>query len=235
MSDNESIMQDAIYDEYIQWKVYDEAEKVSAIEQCIYLFVEGESEETAFRILLEEGLNIKFDKYGVVIANYNGIGNLKHTIRLMSLTLSHSRPMIFTFDDDHQSLISSINNLPKHVHLFKVPCKPVVNLNNGRLGGSFEESFDPKDFINACFETSLLRRNPQIHKSEFEKVFDVSRPFYAQIVTFLKSKGLSDYCPSKIEIAEDMACCCEPEPETYVKLAELIKKIRTQYPIHVKI
>ena len=58
--------------------------------------VEGESEEIAFRILLEEGRDINFKKYGIFIANYNGIGNLKNISRLMNKTLSHTRPMYFS-------------------------------------------------------------------------------------------------------------------------------------------
>lgn len=47
-------------------------------------------------------------------------------------------------------------------------------------------------------------------------------------------KGISSK-PSKIEIAEHMAVSCDAEPETYVKLAELIKDIRSNNPVKVKI
>jgi hypothetical protein len=235
MSDRESIEFDVLLERMAENEQWTIASKESALDQCIYLFVEGESEEVAFRILLEEGLGIKFEEYGVVIANYNGIGNLKNTIRLMNQTLSHSRPMIFTFDDDNKSLISKIVNLPCNVHLFKVPNKPVVTLQNGDKGGSFEESFEANDFIDACFETTLLKINPQIPKSEFANLFSSGKSFYPQIVNFLKSKGMSSYLPNKIEIAESMATSCIAEPETYVKLAELIRTIRLDNPINVKI
>jgi hypothetical protein len=235
MSDRESIVFDTMMDIKCELEAFDIASSESALEQCIYLFVEGESEESAFRILLEEGLGINFDKDGIVIANYNGIGNLRHTIRLMQKTLSHSRPMIFTFDDDDKKLISRIGPVPSNFHLFKVPAQPVVTLTNGDFGGSFEESFKASDFINACFETTLLQNNPNIEKSDFESYFDSGKPFYAQIVRYLQEQGLQSYLPSKIEIAEVMACSCDPEPETYKKLAELIRSIRDQNPVQVKI
>lgn len=235
MSDKESIdydmVQEALYEE-IHWE---EASKKSALEQCIYLFVEGESEETAFRILLEEGLGIKFLEYGIVIANYNGIGNLKHAIRLMNLTLSHERPMIFTFDDDNPSIIKNLGVLPNNIYLFKVPFTPVVTFPNGYQGGSFEESFDSSTFINACFETTLLKNNPQIIKQDFIDAFDSKKPFYSQIIQFLEQKGLKNSVPKKTEIAEEMAVNCTPEPNTYIKLAQLIKEIRSNHPVKVKI
>lgn len=211
-----------------QWDI---ASKESALEQCIYLFVEGESEELAFRILLEEGLGVDFEKLGVVIANYNGIGNLKYTLRLMNLTLSHERPMIFTFDDDNKSLISRLGQQPDNIYLFKVPSSPVVTLPNGDYGGSFEESFEASDFIDALFETTLLKRNPQVDKQQFVDSFDAALPFYDQSVKYLRAQNLPSYLPSKIEIAEHMATECDPEPETYVKLAELIKQIRSENPV----
>lgn len=235
MSDRESIEHDALMDIKSALEAFDIASSESALEQCIYLFVEGESEEVAFRILLEEGLGLNFEKEGIVIANYNGIGNLGHTIRLMKQTLSHSRPMIFTFDDDDKKLISKIGTIPSSFHLFKVPNQPTVTLLNGELGGSFEESFDPSDFIDACFETAILKSNPQVSKQDFISVFNSRKPFYAQMIKFLKAQSLSIYALPKPEIAEIMAVSCTPVPDTYRKLAELIKRIRTKNPVKVKI
>lgn len=234
MSDRESIEYDMMLENLAQELRWDEASQESALEQCIYLFVEGESEEIAFRILLEEGLGINFLEYGIVIANYNGIGNLKHVIRLMSLTLSHERPMIFTFDDDEPSLTPVLNNLPSNIHLFKIPFQPVVTLSNGYKGGSFEESFESIDFINACFETTLLKANPHIIKQDFINVFDSTKPFYSQVVKFLRLKGLTNSVPKKTEIAEEMATTCTPEPDTYKELAQLIRSIRLKHPVEVK-
>ena len=235
MSDRESIEHDALMDIKYELEAFDTATSESALEQCIYLFVEGESEEVAFRILIEEGLGLNFEKEGRVIANYNGIGKLGHTIRLMKKTLSHSRPMIFTFDDDDKKLISKIGTLPSNFHLFKVPNHPTVTLPNRDLGGSFEESFEPSDFIDACFDTAILKSNPQVSKQDFISIFDTRKPFYAQMVKFLKAQSLSIYALPKPEIAENMAVSCTPVPDTYIKLAELIKQIRSKNPVKVKI
>ena len=102
------------------------------------------------------------------------------------------------------------------------------------MGGSFEESFEASDFIEACFETTLLKMNPQISKHEFIKFFDHNKPFHKQIEKFVHLKCIPSK-PSKIEIAEHMTVNCATEPETYVKLAELIKDIRSNNPVKVKI
>lgn len=234
MSNREKIEFDVYLDNITQEIQWSDSEKESALAQCIYLFTEGESEEVAFRILLEEGLGINFEKYGVVIANYKGNKNLKNTIRLMSLTLSHARPMIFTFDDDNASLISGIGQVSGNVHLFKVPHKPTVMLSSGQMGGSFEESFEANDFIDACFETTLLKMNPQISKHEFINFFDHNKLFHKQIEKFVHLKGIPSK-PCKIEIAEYMASNCALVPQTYVKLAELIKDLRSNNPVKVKV
>lgn len=231
MSDRESIEYDAMMDAMFEEIHMEQELKKIALENCIYLFVEGESEELAFRILLEERLGIDFEKYGVVIANYNGLGNLKHTVRLMNKTLCHKRPMIFTFDDDEKKVPQRCD-APQHAYFFKVPHEPVVILNNGEEGGSFEESFLPEDFIDACFETTLLKNNPQISKVEFKANFLNKRPYYDQIVKFLKCKGLKLFTPSKIEIAESLAESCAVVPSTYVELAKLIQEIRERYPVY---
>jgi len=235
MSDLESIKNDAMIDARAEMEAFNIASEESALEQCIYLFVEGESEEIAFRILLEEGLGIDFEKEGIVIANYNGIGNLGHTIRLMLKTLSHSKPMVFTFDDDDKKLVSKLGGVPQNVYMFKIPYKPVVTFPNGESGGSFEESFLPEDFVNACFETTLLRENSHIEKQNFIKYFDSKKPFYKQIVIYLKERGLTNYLPNKIEIAEELACNVNPVPDTYFRLEKLIREIRKQHPIQIKI
>ena len=235
MSDRESIEYDTMQDAIAEELWWDEASKESALEQCIYLFVEGESEELAFPILLEEGLGIKFSEFGVSIANYKGGGSLKNAIRLMRSTLGDNRLMIFTFDDDNPSIIKSLGVLPNNIYLFKVPFTPVVTFPNGYQGGSFEESFDSSTFINACFETTLLKNNPQIIKQDFIDAFDSKKPFYSQIIQFLEQKGLKNSVPKKTEIAEEMAVNCTPEPNTYIKLAQLIKEIRSNHPVKVKI
>ncbi|WP_199780230.1 MULTISPECIES: TOPRIM nucleotidyl transferase/hydrolase domain-containing protein [Enterobacteriaceae] len=94
-------MEDIKYDEMLNELIFQEVMKNEAKKQCIYIFVEGECEELVFQPLLER-CGIDFDTMGIVIANYNGVGNLKHAIRLLNQTLSHDRPIIVTYDDDHE-------------------------------------------------------------------------------------------------------------------------------------
>ena len=219
---NESVLANLPFD-----TLYSESSGKSDLEHCIYLFVEDENEKTAFRILLEEGLGINFKKYGIVLAHYGGIDNLQDTLKSMRQTGKYSRAMIFTYNDDSKgkSAIKNYINMPGNIHLFKVPYQPVVHLPDGKIGGSFAESFAPKDFINACFNTTLLKSNPDIRKQDFSKVFQHNKPYYTQIVDFLKDKNLSNYLPCKVEIAESMARYCKNEPSTYHELASLIKEI----------
>lgn len=234
MSDRESIDFDVLMDEMAYQQAYEGAAKEAALEQCIYLFVEGDSEEVAFPILLQERLGVGLNEYGVVVANYNGLGNLKHTVRLMNQTLSHERPMIFTFDDDDRNRVPNTKRAPENSHFFRIPQNPVVKLPNGDVGGSFEESFSQEQFIDACFETSLLKRNPNVEKRDFKAAFQSDRPFYDQIVKFLQSAGVNDFVPSKVEITENLAISYESVPDTYVALAQLIRELRDAEPIKVK-
>ena len=75
-------MEDIIYEEMLDTLYAEEIMKTAAGAQCIYIFVEGESEEATFQMLLE-GCGLDFKTHGVVVANYNGIGNLKNSIRLL--------------------------------------------------------------------------------------------------------------------------------------------------------
>ncbi|MGB5444939.1 MAG: hypothetical protein WBM99_05455 [Psychromonas sp.] len=229
MPDRDSVEYKTVLANLASDTVYRESSVTSDFGHCIYLFVEDENEKTAFRILLEEGLGINFRKYGIVLAHYGGIDNLQHTIKSMSQTASYSRPMIFTHGDDSKSrtTIKNFTNMPANIHLFKVPYQPVVHLPDGKIGGSFAESFAPKDFINACFNTTLLKSNPDIRKQDFSKIFQHNQPYYTQIVNFLQNKNLNNYLPCKVEIAEAMASSCKNEPITYHELAKLIKGICT--------
>ena len=235
MSDYESILMDAQMDEAMDQIRYGVALDEARLEQCIYLFVEGESEESAFHILLSRALGANlWEEYAVEIANYNGIGNLKHVARLMGRTLSHQRPMIFTFDDDDKNAVPKTDEIPEYGELFKIPSSPVVTLSSGVMGGSFEESFDSQDFIDACFNTTLLKKHPHITQADFLKTFCKNTSFFNQIKKFLVSQNVKPDGLSKLEIAEHMARHCNPIPNTYVMLAALIKEIRVKYPLKVK-
>ncbi len=235
MSTKESIKNERVLANPAFNSLYRESLVKSDAEGCIYLFVEDENEKTAFRILLEEGLGINFKKYGIVLAHYGGIDNLKHTLKSMSQTADYAKPMIFTYNDDSKgkSAIKNFTNMPSNIHLFKVPYQPVVYLPDGKIGGTFAESFAPKDFINACFNTTLLKSHPDIHKQDFSKIFEDKKPYYRQIVNYLQNKNLINNLPCKVEIAESMASSCKNEPNTYHELASLIKEICKDHSVSV--
>lgn len=235
MSDYESIMLDAQMSEVIENIYAEKAFERAAIDQCIYLFVEGESEEIAFFHILQKRLSFDLEKNGIVLANYNGIGNIKHILRLMQQTLSFDRPMIVTFDDDldgkNPKKVPLKNTLANNIHLFPIPQSPAVIFKDGSTGGSFEESFLPNDFISACFNTGLLKSHPRIKEKDFKLVFENSKPFYPQIIKFLKDQNLPTFEPSKTEIAFYMAKNCKEIPDTYIKLKELLESLRKKHPI----
>jgi len=94
-------------------------------EQCIYLLVEGASEERAFPILLEE-VGVELDSLGVVVANYNGCRNLIHALRFFYKTLSSDRPVIATIDNDQdgKQILHKINKEDKFFsNSFRTRCR----------------------------------------------------------------------------------------------------------------
>lgn len=235
MSDYDSIMADAIASQMAEDRYYELSFRKAALNQCIYLFVEGESEEIAFYEILNNRLSYDLEKNGILIANYRGIGYLKHTLRLMQDTLSFDRPMVVTFDNDmdgkNPKKVPSQASLERNIHLFPIPESPVVTLNDGTTGGSFEESFTSDDFISACFNTAILKNNQSIRQQDFQAVFDSDKPYHPQMIKFLKGLGLNNYCPSKTEIAFYLARNCQTIPYTYIKLKQLLENLRLQYPI----
>ncbi|MBN1126433.1 MAG: hypothetical protein JXA82_15615 [Sedimentisphaerales bacterium] len=123
-------------------------------EQCIFLFVEGESEEIAFPELLYQFVDL--EEIGVVIANYNGHGNLHTSLRLLLKTLSHDRPVIVTYDNDPDGFrvfcrCHESDFMSDKITFFPIPQIPVVIFQGGHEGGSFEESFRSDEFIEAYF------------------------------------------------------------------------------------
>ncbi|MFM5184483.1 TOPRIM nucleotidyl transferase/hydrolase domain-containing protein [Aeromonas veronii] len=223
-------IEDIQYDEMLSELHFEAVMKNEAQKQCIYVFVEGDSEEVAFQPLLEEcGLNFETD--GVVVANYNGIGNLKHAIRLLRKTLSHDRPIIVTFDDDLEGkrISNSIND--PLIATFKIPFIPVVTYRNGEKGGSFEECFTPDCFIESSFKDGAIDSAILGKKNEFKKVFNRSAPWVSQLANFIKSNGGNPGSINKIEIAENMMSSCSPIPQTFKQLANLVREIRAMNPI----
>ncbi|HGP1211626.1 MULTISPECIES: TOPRIM nucleotidyl transferase/hydrolase domain-containing protein [Enterobacteriaceae] len=223
-------MEDIQYDEMIKELHYEAVMKNEARKQCIYIFVEGYSEEVSFQPLLEQ-CGIDFDKNGIIIANYNGIGNLEHAVRLLKKTLSHDRPIIITFDDDLEGKkVKKITDDPL-ITYFPIPLKPVVKYKNGLQGGSFEESFNPDCFIDACFQKHTIDDQVISKKNEFKKIFEPTKPWISQLANFIKNNGGNPGGVNKINIAENIVSCISEIPETYKKLADTITAVRKKFPI----
>lgn len=209
--------------------------KRATLEQCIYLFVEGESEEEAFPILLDKyGLDL--ERIGVVIANYNGIGNLKNSLRLLSQTLSYNRPIIVTFDNDPagmqaQSSIANLNINHNLITMMPIPRNPVVTYANGHQGGSYEEIFEPAYFITTCFKYEIIGNSLWSKKSDFEDVFDLDKPWYSQVAKFCHLNNDQYFTSNKIKLAITLAENCKTVPYTVVQLAELLLDVRSRHPV----
>lgn len=70
-------MEDILYDEMINELQHETVMKNAALAQCIYTLILCGSEESKFQMLLEDQLcGLNFEENGVVVANYNGMGNL---------------------------------------------------------------------------------------------------------------------------------------------------------------
>lgn len=223
-------IEDIQYEEMWSELHFEAVMKNEVKKQCIYIFVEGDSEEAAFQPLLEDrGLNFETD--GIVLANYHGIGNLKHAIRLLRKTLSHDRPIVVTFDDDIDGKrISNAINDPL-ITTFKIPSSPVVTYKNGEKGGWFEECFTPDCFIESSFKPRAIDSKVVAKGAGFRKVFNPSRPWISQLASFISSSDGNPGSINKVEIAENMVASCSPTPKTFEELAKLVSQIRTKNPI----
>lgn len=225
-------MEDIYRDEMLETIHYEIVMEKAALEQCIYIFVEGESEEQTFQDLLEDsacGLNFK--KHGVVIANYNGIGNLQHAVRLLRKTLSHDRPVVVTFDNDMEGK-RKIKYLDDSLFTaFEIPQDPVVKYQNGNWGGSFEESFTPECFLSACSRKGVLPPAFSGSISDFSSMFIQTEPWFPQLAKFVNENGYNAGKINKIELAKNMANSCYPIPRTYIELAKIVLQLREKNPI----
>jgi hypothetical protein len=216
-------------------KLIDEAKIERAKkEQCIYLFVEGDSEEIAFPLLLNKIIDLA--ELGVIIANYNGIGNLNAALRLLSTTLSHDRPVIVTYDNDLDGKravqkYSMSSYFVPIVKLFPIPQIEVVNYPNDHKGGSFEESFLWEDFVNCAFQEDLLPNEILAKKDLFINTFDQKKPWYDQLKKYCALNGFHKFGINKLILAEKLALECKKIPQTYIDLADLISEVRNDYPI----
>ena len=214
---------------------YEAVMEAATLAQCIYVFVEGDSEEQALPILLERA-GLDLTRSGIIIANYNGIGNLKHALRLLSQTLSHDCPVIVTYDNDKdgKTAMRSVSKFKFDLGLvsfFPIPVEPVVRYRNGDAGGSFEEAFEPEEFINACFLDGMMEEKLRSDRPEFEKVFDASVPWLAQVSQFCRQRGQYRFESRKVELSEELAERCEVIPKTFSLLAAQLRQIRKDHPV----
>ncbi|MFL3317309.1 TOPRIM nucleotidyl transferase/hydrolase domain-containing protein [Klebsiella michiganensis] len=222
-------IEDILHDEMINELHFEAVMRNEAQKQCIYIFVEGESEEAAFQPLLED-CGVDFINEGIILANYNGIGNLRHSLRLLKKTLSHDRPIIVTYDDDPvgKEVTKSIND--PLITLFKIPYSPVVKYKDGSEGGSFEESFTPDCFIDSCFKEKSIDFNMLPKILDFKKIFNPTNPWVSQLNQFISNNGGKPGI-NKVAIAENMASIASPIPVTFTQLAKVVTDIRAKNPI----
>ncbi len=223
-------IEDIQYEEMLNETHFEAVMLNEAKKQCIYLFVEGESEEIAFKALLED-CGVDFERDGIVVANYNGIGNLKNSIRLLRKTLSHDRPIVVTYDDDldGKKIGGSISD--PLITTFKIPCSPVVTYKNGSAGGSFEESFTFDCFISSCFKKNAIDSKVIMKETDFRKIFDPTKPWISQLAKFISVNGGNPASINKVKIAENMASIADPVPRTIKELAEVVISVRAKNPI----
>jgi len=236
MSDFESIMMDAAWDAYIEDLVAEQLWEKSKLYECIYLFVEGQTEESAYPELFAKS-KFDFKELGIITANYNGFGNLLHTLRLMKKTLSHERPIIATIDNDMEGYAvykkfeqSGFNdNKTKILPLPKENKK--VKYSNGHKGGSFEEMFDPDNFITSCFSDNILPEHLLSIKDEFTEIFNLNQPWFNQIKKFLFEREHDLIESQKVRIGLNLVENCKEIPKDFLILCDTIEKVRKEYPI----
>ena len=203
--------------------------------QCIYLFVEGVSEEKTFPHLISKA-GFDLENNGVIIANYNGYSNLIHALRLLNKTLSNKRPVIVTIDNDvdgHKTIkkISEKEYLSKLIHMFPIPVENKVKYDNGFKGGSFEEMFDVEHFIDCCFSEIIMEKELVNMKSKFYRKFDKNKPWYDQVRKFCALNGDTEFAYKKVILAEYLMEECKSIPKKICKLVGLIKEVRDKYPV----
>lgn len=215
--------------------LHDEAVMARAtLEQAIFVFVEGDSEELALPLLFTDILDL--EAVGAKIANYNGHGNLRAALRLLKLTLSHDRPIVVTHDNDPESIASvrkceKQNLLGDLTYLFPIPSEAVVTYPCGHVGGSFEESFPVEMFLNAAFSDGILPADVIRQRASFESAFNPRKPWLRQLQKFTADLGFVEWSTRKPLLAEALATECDELPLTFSGLATLIREVRDKYPV----
>jgi len=230
---------DAMYDQYIAGLVHETSMEIVTLQQCIYLFVEGPTEEEAFPELLAK-CDLDLDKLGVVIANYNGIGNLITCLRLLDKTLSHNRPVVVTLDNDESgkgffdkfAKFAASRLVPEQIRVVPLPSIVTpIKYSDGHCGGSFEELFMVDHFLDQTFSTNFLPKDVVSAKKEFLKDFRQDKSWFAQIKKFCAQRGHVDLNDIKVALGVRLAETCSEIPPDIRKLTEIIKEVRNKCPI----
>ena len=219
MSDLQTILDDAAYEDYLEGLRYDKEMQIATLQQCIYLLVEGETEEKTYSELLTK-CNVDIKEIGVVIGNFNGCGNLIHILRLLKKTLSHDRPIIATTDNDEQGK-RVCERLPQagfNMDLITlVPMPSVVTpleYPSGHKGGSFEEMFPPNHFIDQVFSPDFMPDILVSAKEEFRKQFRENKSWFEQVKKFCAEKGYTKMADFKVHIGIRLTKASEEFPPT---------------------
>lgn len=236
MSDFESILNDALYDQYLSELRYEKEMKIATLSQCIYLFVEGCTEYKAYPELLTK-CGIDLDELGIIIANYNGTGNLIPFFRLLHKTLSYNRPIVVTFDNDeegnkHQERIPSLGLKSDLITLIPMPSivKP-VQYPSGHYGGSFEELFPADHFIEQVFCSDFMPEVIIGEKTQFVREFQENKSWLNQVAKFCAERSYSGLSECKIKIGMRLAETCKQIPPDIQRLASVLQEVRGKYPI----
>lgn len=233
-------LEDIAYEQYLIDREEEQVWLESRLRYCIYLFVEGFTEEKAFPILFER-LNFDFGKRGIVIANYNGSGNAISSIRLLRQTLSSDRPILLTFDNDEegQRIIESplIKSEQAQGRLWVNPlpeAKREIVYMSGHLGGSFEEMFERDDFLDCIFTSIGITEEILSLRKELDERFESQKPWLKQVKTLMFGHGIPNFLESetsKVEFGVKLAKECKVPPRDIENLASRLIQIREKYPI----
>ena len=236
MSDFESILNDALYDQYLIDRRYEKEMEIATLNQCIYLFVEGLTEEKTYPELLAK-CDIDLVELGIIVANYNGIGNLIPSLRLLHKTLSSKRPVVITFDNDeegikHQNKIQNLGLNPELITLMPIPSivKP-IQYPSGHYGGSFEELFPSEHFIEQVFCRDFMPAVIVSEKAQFVREFQENKSWLKQAAKFCADRDDSGLSDLKIKIGVRLAETCRHIPPDIQKLASSLREVRGKYPI----
>ena len=236
MSDFWSIYNDAAYDQYLNELLIEQEYEITKLQQCIYLLVEGVTEEKAYPELLAK-CDLMIEDVGVTISNYGGANNLIHILRLLKKTLSHDRPVIATIDNDYEGSrivkkLTESDFADKLLTLVPIPCScPKVIYPNGHKGGSFEELFEQNFFVDQVFNTDFMPVEIFRAKEGFLGQFEPEKPWFNQVKRFCAERNYCDFEKHKVDIGIKLSERCKKVPPDIMKLSEIIREVRQKHPV----